>query len=128
MVAKLRAAQLTPLATLSLEDDPCVGFSLCADPSTPDSKRMYHFISIEGAWPKTPQPAVHTWGFQRRLAPVTGAEVARNTRPEDGCRRLSRPAASVEARESVPHSLGSRSCIWPRGLSRGVWDGMMQAR
>ena len=49
--ARLRAAQLTQLAAVSLDDDPCVGYSLNAEPSNPDSKRFYHFLSLEGAWP-----------------------------------------------------------------------------
>jgi hypothetical protein len=48
--ARLRAAQLTQLAAVSLDDDPCVGYSLNAEPSNPDSKRFYHFLSLEGAW------------------------------------------------------------------------------
>jgi hypothetical protein len=54
--ARLRAAQLTQLAAVSLEDDPCVGYALNADPTNPDSKRFYHFLSLDGAWPTRRHP------------------------------------------------------------------------
>eukprot|EP00959_Pyramimonas_sp_CCMP1952_P124764 2608538-Pyramimonas_sp.AAC.1 len=52
---RLRGEGLTHLASVTLEDDPCVCYSLNADPDGAESEaNMHHFISMEGARARAP--------------------------------------------------------------------------